>query len=163
MSLKIEDYIDVEPKLLKLGCHRTNGLALLPQNFQSADEIADFRQMSEAATVKKLFRAAGLELPDLFDRSQRLPYIHNNYAQWVAPTIFLCSALWSQNPNAISVALSVIANHLTDLFKGIHTPSVKLEFVVEKTKSRKCTIVKYEGDVAGIASLESVLRKVADD
>jgi hypothetical protein len=163
MGINIEDYVDVEQKLSELGCRPALGLAMLPQNFQSAGKIADFRQMSEAATVKKMFRAAGLELTELVDRPQRPPYIHNNYADWVAPTLFLSSALCSQNPNAISVALSIIANYLTDLFKGVKTPTVKLEFVVEKTKSRKCMMVKYEGDVTGIASLEGVLRKVVDD
>ena len=163
MGTKVEDYVDVEKRLGELGCRPALGLAMLPENFRSAGKIADFRQMSKASTVKKLFRAAGLELTDLVDRPQRPPYIHNNYADWVAPTLFLSSALWSQNPNAVSVALSIIANYLTDLFKGIQSPTVKLEFVVEKTKSRKCMMVKYEGDVAGIASLESVLRKVVDD
>jgi hypothetical protein len=163
MGIKVEDYVDVEKKLGELGCRPALGLAVLPENFKAANKIADFRQMSEASSVIKLFRAAGLEFTDLIDRPQRPPYIHNNYADWVAPALFLSSALWSQNPNAISVALSIIANYLTDLFKGIQNPTVKLEFVVEKTKSRKCIMVKYEGDVTSITSLESVLRKVVDD
>jgi hypothetical protein len=163
MSIKFEDYVDVQAKLLELGCHPATGLAMLPENFQSVVKIDDFRQRSEAATVKKLFRAAGLELTELVDRAQRPPYIQNNAADWVAPILFVSSALWSQNPKIVSVSLSVIANYVTDLFKGVHAKTIKLDFVVEKTKTRKCTRISYEGDASGIAALEGILRKVVDE
>ncbi|SRR6266481_717173 len=163
MSIKLEDYVDVEAKLLELGCHQAKSLVLLPQNFHSAINVGDFRQMSEAATVKKLLRAAGLELAELVDRAQRPPNIHNNAADWVAPILFVSSALWVQNPAVVSVALSVIANYLTDSFKGVNGKTIKLDFVVEKTKTRRCTKISYEGDVSGIAALEDILRKTIDE
>lgn len=163
MSIKREDYIDVGTKLQELSCPQVVGFALLPENFQSVNTIEEFRQTSEAATVKKLLKAAGVEVIELFNRAQRPRYIHNNAADWVAPTLFISSALWSQNSQAVSIALSVIANYLTDLFKGVDTATVKLDVVMEKTKTHKYMKISYEGNVAGITALEAVLKEVVDE
>jgi len=163
MRIKFEEYVDVEAKLLELGCHPAIGLAVLPENFQSVAKIEDFRQHSETATVKKLLRAAGLELTDPVDRAQRPPYVQNNAADWVGPTLFVSSALWLQNPQVISIALGVIANYLTDIFRGTDTKTVKLNVVVQKSNARKYTRISYEGGASGIAALEKVLRKAIDE
>jgi hypothetical protein len=163
MDIKTEDYLDVEEKLQELGCRQAIGLTLLPANFTTASSIDEFRQFSEVATVKTLFREAGLSLTEIVDREQRPRYIQNNFSDWVGPTLLITSSLWSQNPYAISLALNVISNYLTDLFKGTKANIVKLDFVVKRTKSSTYKRLIYEGDIAGIGTLEKLLRDVANE
>lgn len=164
MTTDVTEYLNVSQKLADLGCRYPNGLALLPANFESATSIADFRQVSEAATVKTLFRNAGLPHDDIVERDQRPPYIQNNALEWVAPTLFISAALLSENQHSVSVALSVIANYATDFFKGISgKKSIKLDVVVEKTKSKTCKKISYEGNAEGLKGLADVIRATSDE
>ena len=118
MSIAVTDYLDIQMRLSEFGLPNATGLTLLPTNLASAPNAEDLLQASEAATVRSLFRSAGLGFTELPDRTHGIRYIQNNAADWVGPTIFVAGSLWSQNPLAISVALSVVSNYLTDLFKG---------------------------------------------
>jgi len=163
MSVEITDFADVHQRLSELGLPNASGLTLLPANLTSASSCEDLLQASEAATVRSLFRSAGLEFSELPDRAHRIRYIQNNAADWVGPTILVAGSLWSQNPLVISVALSVIGNYLTDIFKGMKQPSAKLDFIVEKTKDGTYKRLTYEGDADGIVALEEVLRGLANE
>jgi preprotein translocase subunit SecF len=163
MDTKIEDYVDVDERLVQLGCKEASGITLLPTNFKSASKIEEFRQEAEAATVKTLFREAGIPLTEIVDREQRPKYIQNNFAEWVGPTLLISSALWSQNQYAVTLALNIISNYLTDLFRGTKANNVKLNFVIRTTKSQTYKHISYEGNVAGIANLEKLLRDVANE
>ena len=94
-----EDYVQVDSRAAEIGCQRPTGMALLPENFQSATSYAELRQLSEAATVRTLFGTNGLPLCDVLDPSKPVPYIQNNSFEWVGPTLFVSSALVSsENP-----------------------------------------------------------------
>ena len=55
-----------------------------------------------------------------------------------------------QNPNILSVALSVIANYVTDLFKGLPQPArMKLSVVVETKTTKTTTTVTKKIDFDG--------------
>jgi hypothetical protein len=162
MSIRIDEYVNVEERLSELGCTAGNGLMMLPTNFDSAGTVEEFLQHSEAATVKSLLRSAGVMLTEIVGNDGRPRYIQNNSADWVGPIIFISSAFWSQNSQAISIALSVISNYLTDFFKGNKTGTAKLDIVIEKMPTRTYKRVIYEGDVAGLSAIENVLRDVAD-
>lgn len=141
-----------------------DGLALLPINFESASSIAEFRQVSAAATVKTLFRNATIPYSELFEKSKKPPYVQNNAFEWIAPTIFVSAGLISANANYVSVALNVISNYATDFFKGMAGgKSVKLEVVVETTKTKTCMRISYEGDIEGLKDLPKIIREVADE
>ena len=163
MSITVGDYLDVQMKLSELGLPNAIGLALLPTNLASARSAGDLLQASEAATVRSLFRSAGLGCTELPDRAHGIRYIQNNAADWVGPTVFVAGSLWSQNPLAISVALNVVSNYLTDLFKGLKHPTAKLDFIVEKTKEGTYKHLAYEGDIEGIIALEKVIRGLANE
>lgn len=164
MTTNISDYLNVGKKMADLGCLYPNGLALLPANFESATSITDFRQVSEAATVKTLFRSAGLPLDEIVEKDQKPPYIQNNAFEWVAPTLFISAALLSENQNYISVALGVISNYATDFFKGMSGKKcIKLDIVVERTKTKTCKRISYEGDAEGLKNLPDVIREVSSE
>lgn len=163
MSIAVTDYLDIQMRLSEFGLPNATGLTLLPTNLASAPNAEDLLQASEAATVRSLFRSAGLGFTELPDRTHGIRYIQNNAADWVGPTIFVAGSLWSQNPLAISVALSVVSNYLTDLFKGIKHRTAKLDFIVERTKDGTYKHLAYEGDIEGIAMLEKVIRGLANE
>jgi len=122
------------------------------------------RNLSEAATVKTLFRSAELPYQDIYGSKPRPPYIQNNSFEWVAPTVFITAALMSQHPHAVSVALSVIANYATDFFKGsTNNNTVKLDIVVERKKTTLSKKITYEGPSDGIENLASVIEAASDD
>jgi len=164
MTTTIADYPNVAERLAVLGCNFPDGLALLPTNFESATSITEFRQVSEAATVKTLLRNASIPYSELFDKSKKPPYVQNNSFEWVAPTIFVSAGLISGNANYLSVALNVLSNYATDFFKGISGgKSVKLEIVVEKTKSKTCKKITYQGGIEGLKDLPEIIREIADE
>lgn len=164
MAIASSDYLNVSKRMAELGCRYPRGLAFLPVNFESASSIAEFRQVSEAATVKKLFRGAGLPHDEIVEQAQKPPYVQNNSFEWVAPTIFVSAALISENPHCVAIALSLIANYATDFFRGIGgRKSVKLDVVVERTSTKTCTRISYEGDADGLKSLSEVVQNAAHE
>ena len=133
----------------------------MPVNVESAASIADLLQASETATIKKLLLAGGLPVDDIVERGQRPPYMKNKSYEWVAPTLFVTGALYSQNQAYISVALSVLANYATDFFRGkggIH--EVNLDIVLEKKKNETYKRISYHGPIAGLSELADVIREV---
>lgn len=160
----ISDFATVADKLDELGCNFPSGIAILPVNFESASTVKELRQASEAATVKTLFRTANVPYGDIVGRNERLPYIQNNAFEWIAPTLFISAALLAENPAGISVALSVIANYATDFFKGMTgDKNIKLDVVVEKSNSKTCKKVSYEGPPDGLKDLASIIEATSND
>jgi hypothetical protein len=164
MTTNISDYLDVGERIRLLGGQMPVNLALLPANFETAASLTDFRQVSEAATVKTLFRQSGIQLDDIGRAGQRIPYVQNNAFEWVAPTLFVSAALLSDNQSSISIALGVIANYATDFFKGMSGKNqVTLDVIVERTKSKTYKRISYKGDPEGLKSLPKIISEMADD
>ena len=164
MTTNITDHPNVRERLRELGCREPSGFAILPWNFDSVGSIEEFLQTEESATVKTLLRSANLPYDDIVDRSNRPPYLHMNSYDWIGPTIFIPAAMMSENPNAVSVALGVIANYLTDLFRGMpKTSNVKLSIAIEKSIEKSCKKISYEGPVEGFQDLMDIVEKIKDD
>jgi len=108
-----------------------------------------------APTVRILWRQAGIVETRLEKESDRFSYIQENAVDWIGPTIFVSASFLSGNPNAIAVALGVVSNYLTELFKGVTgDKTVRLSIVKEQIDSEKSEShyfqVDYEGDVSGL-------------
>lgn len=162
MTTNISDYIDVPTKIRELGCDDPDGIAILPVNFEAARSADEFRQLSEASTVKTLLRNNNVLFSEV--RKEKPSYIQNNAFEWIAPTLFVSASLLSQQPETISVSLSVIANYVTDFFRGFSgEKSIKLDIVVERTKSKTCKKVSYEGSVEGLKELADIVKEVGNE
>ena len=162
MATEISDYTSVRQRAAELGCTAPTRIAILPLNFDTAKNRADLQQLSEAATVKTLFRTNNIPLDDLLSSSERVPYKQNkSFEGWLAPTLFISSSLLIDNQAIVSVALNVLSNYLTDFFKGMTgRKTVKLDIVVENNGDASCKKISYEGDIEGLKSLADVLRKL---
>lgn len=164
MNTTIYEYIDVRQKINDLGCFSPAGLALLPSNFDTALNISNFLQVAESATVRTLLRTANIPLEELVNKEHRSPYIQNNSFEWVAPTLFVSVGVLSQNSSYLSVALSVIANYATDFFKGMNgTNEVRMEIVVERSKSKVCKKITYKGPPEGLKNLPEIVKAASDE
>lgn len=164
MTIGVTEYINVRERLAKLGCQDPDGFALLPINFDTANSFTDFRQVAEAATVKTLLRSVDVPLSDILPSEKRPPYVQNNGLEWVAPTLFVAAQLISENPNYVSVALSVIADYITSFFRGISGERVvKLGIIVEKTDKKTCKRISYDGPVEGLKDLTELVRTIRDE
>jgi len=163
MSIDIEDAPLIHELASALGCPTPKDLALLPLNFETAAAPSDFLYDSAAATVRTLFRTSQIPLQDLLPSD--IPRRHLSYknADWVGPTLFIGYALVSDNGNLLNVALGVIANYLTDFFKGMgKPPTIKMDFVVEQTPHNTYRRLKFEGTPDALSKLHEIIRAISD-
>ena len=165
MTSTVSDSFDVRDKLNQLGYTLPESLVLLPERIGTAMSANDVHQLSESGTMRVLMRQAGVPLGDVFDKSQRPPYIQNNDVSWIAPTIFVAAGVLSDNPNLMSVAYGVLTNYLTDFFKGKQGENtiVKASVIVETTTERTFKEISYEGPISGLAEMAALVRSVQDD
>ena len=162
MATNITNYPNVRRRIQKLECIDPLGFSLLPINFESVDSAAEFRQVSETATVKTLLKSANLPYSDIVPPERRPPYIHDNALEWFGPTLFISANLISQNQDYVTMALDIIATYLTDLIRGFGSGGkVKLEIVVEQSKENACKKISYEGTPEGLREIAEII-KAAD-
>jgi hypothetical protein len=162
MTITVTDYVSVADRIAELGCVVPSGIAVLPDNFAKAATRKDLLFGSEASTLRKLFKNNNFPINDLLPAGERVGAIHNKHFEW-APLLFISVGLISNDPNAITVALGIIANYATDFFKGMGSKKVKLSVVVEKKKDRTCKMISYEGDISGLSTLADAIRRISDE
>jgi hypothetical protein len=163
MAIEVSEYLDVHKRVLELDCNFPTGIAILPSNFADAKTKGELYNASDASTVRALWKQAGVVESRLEKEGDRFPSLHLNAAEWYGPAIFVGAQLWNQNPAAVTIALNVISNYLTDWLKGVRgKKDASLDIVVQKTKSGKFVVVKYNGTAEGMKTLPAILREVAD-
>ena len=163
MKTNISDYIQVFEKLDELGCSYPEGIAILPVDFETATSTTSLMQLMEAIDIIKLFRSNDIPYSEIRRKSEEPSYIVNFASEWVGPTLFISALLLSENPAIISVALGVIANHLTNILDPSGEQSAKLDIVIEKNKSKTCKKINYEGPINGIPKLADIVNKLRDE
>lgn len=149
---------DVRARLAELGCELPSGIAFLPQNLEWAKDAAELKRSSEEATVRTLLRNAGLSSSPIRVGTARVPVVINRSVEWVAPVLFVSSAMMTNDPNAVSLALGVLSNYLTDLFRGVSGErAVRVEIIVERSKDKEFRKIEYVGDIEGMKGLDKVV------
>ncbi len=138
------------------------GIAMMPRNFETAEARDGLLVDGEATTIKTILRNEGLAVSDFMPDGERYAFIHNKSHDWHA-ALFIAASLWSNDPTAVSVALGVVSNYLTDTFRGLPSRKIRLCVVVEKTPERTYKQITYEGPVAGIGELNDAIKRVCDE
>ena len=65
--------------------------------------------------------------------------------------LFVAGLLLSSNPQAVNVALGVIANYVTEFFTGMGGEKhVRFSIVIKDKATGQCKRYKYRGDPSGI-------------
>ena len=163
MATTITDYLDVRERARQLNLPMVAEFSILPRSFSTAASESDLRHENDASTVRKLFTQAGLDA-QMLEPPQRLPASVEKSVEWIAPTIFIGSMLWSQNQYAVQVALNVLSSYIFNFLKGrLPTGKVRVSFVIEASKSKTFKQLTYEGPVSGLTELAATLRQLRDE
>lgn len=166
MKTEIIEYINVRDKIKVLSLNEISGLAFLPYNLRDANLPNDFLYDDSLKVVSKLFKHNNINISRIEQDTSETKYYQENDITWLGPTIFIAYSLWTENPNLIAIGLSVIANYLTDFFKGkSSSPRVKINYVVEKDpKKGKINVhFSYDGDIEGLKEIPKILTKLKDE
>jgi hypothetical protein len=164
MSISIKEFVDVEDRAMTLDCEIPTGLSLLPRNFSTAESKDELIHESSVTTVRTLFSQNQLHETRLEKDGDRFNRIVERGNDWIAPTLFLTASLLMQNPNVTALAINIISNYLTDLFKGIPgRKNIRLDVVVEKQTKKTYMKINYEGDIEGMSEIPNIVQKVFND
>ena len=167
--LETSDYIDVSSKLEELGCSPPEGIGILPQQFDTCTSTNEFAQLSRTRAVVKLFEDNHIPFSIIKKEGQNLPHIHTASSEWftgVGPPLLISAALLSENPHILSLALSVLANYLTDLFKGTKGGNADLEIVTEKVEkdgAKTYKKVRCPANPEVLKELSKIVNKIFDE
>lgn len=156
------DYINVVERAAQLGCHLPSGFAIVPDNFATAPSRQELLMRGEGSTIRTLFRNHDMPLEDFLPKGERPRFVHNKSHDWAA-FIFVSAALLSENPALVSLALNVIANYLTDSFKGLPSKKIKLDIAVERKGNSVSKRLTYEGDVAGLKEIADTVLRIGNE
>lgn len=158
------DYPSVAELSAALGLSAPTGLGMLPDNLSDATTSTEFLFSANCATVQALFRNEGVPCELLIARGERPKYVILQDISWYGPTLFVAASLFTENSAAVSIALGVISNYLTDYLKGFgRKPTIKLNVIVEKSTGGTCKKISYEGDVKGLSIIETAIRDCVRD
>jgi hypothetical protein len=161
MSVTEMEYIRVSDRAAEIGCHVPE-IAIMPENFSSARTHNELRVRGEGVTLRSVLESANFPLGSFFPAAERAVFGHENFVAWEA-SLFVSASLMKREPYAVAVALSIIANHLNDYFKGHAGSKICLTLIVERKRDRTCRKITYEGDVIELRSLAERIGKVADE
>lgn len=160
MDASESEFCDVKMRCEELGCNTPEGIAILPRNLATATTRDELVHESSTLTVRKLLREAGIDEDNLEADCDQWLYAQENDVTWIGPVVLFMGATVSQNPQIIAVTYGVIANYLTDLFKGtVGRRHVRLKTVLEKTKTKKFVEFNYEGDPEGLNNYVKTVMK----
>lgn len=164
MPIEITDYLDVGQRASDLGLKAPEGACILPRGFAGAKDARELVHESSVLDLKILFREADLPITAYQPDGAKIPYLQENDITWVGPVLFFSAASISQNPHIVSVALSVIANYVTDLFKGLPPPArVKLSVVVETHTPKTTTVTKkidFDGPPDKLSEINGLIKDI---
>lgn len=165
MAIEITDYVDVGHRSGELEVKAPDGACILPRRFADAKDSAELSHESSALDLKPLFREAELPITVYQPDGAKIPYIQENDITWVGPVLFFSAAALSQHPHIVSVALSVIANYLSELFKGSPEPgratlSVVIETSITKTTTKTTKKIDFDGPADKISEINGLIEKL---
>lgn len=166
MKTNISDYIHVSEKLDELGCGYSEGIAILPDNFEIATPTTTIEYSMGALVIGKLFRMNNVPWSEIRRDNEDPIYMGYRSAEWVLPTLFFSAPLLLANPAIVTVALGVIANFLTEALKRTGRKQIgKLDIVIEKEKKRSkiCKKISYEGPIDEMSKLEDIVKEVLNE
>lgn len=163
-KITVTDFCDVSEQAGLLGLNDPQGLALLPRYFRQASTFDELFHEETTHTIRTLFRLNEIPETRVERHGQKIPIILQKNFDLMLPTLFVGGILLSENPQLLDLALSVIANYVTDVFKGIvGTKDVTFRIIEEVDKEdmgRVYKKVEYKGPAEGIKELRKTVREV---
>ena len=166
MKTNISDYIHVFEKLDELGCSYSEGIAILPLNFETATPTTTIEQSMGTLAIGKSFKMNDVPCSEIRRENEKLSYMGYRSFEWVLPTLFFSALLLSENPAIVSISLSVIANFFTDRIKETgrkQTGKLDIVIEIEKNKSKTYKKISYEGPIDEMSKLDEIVKEVLNE
>lgn len=161
LDIKVNDVVYSDEKL-NFSKVQTEYLFILPDNFEETDDIENFYYSSSLDTFLKLAKQNDLPIK-IIGKESDYKVIENRAIEWFAPVIFVSSLYYSQNPDAVSVALSMIANYLGTIFKIKKDTDVNLTVILNDEKKKISKKVEYKGNVEGLEKVNEIVKSTFDE
>lgn len=152
--------IEIDNKLLP---DEDQLIVLLPQNYLECNDVEQFFYNEEIKTLSKMFSSGNLENYKMKIKGNAIDnYKAQKSGHIIIPSLFVSGLIMSENPELVSVAMSVIANYATTLLKGIpkRKQNVKFKIINKNHKTKKTSKIEYEGNVEGINELTKILKEI---
>jgi len=163
-KVNTSSFINVREKLKDLELSQPQKLAFLPKNINEVDDRENLIYDSSVTTIKKIFHEKGIDLDEIENDELEIPELQQNAFEWIGPIVFISASYYSQNPDAINVAVGLISDYLKDFFKGIPgSKKVKLSVVREIKEDEEYTKIDYEGDLSGLSELENIIKAASNE
>jgi len=171
VNITVEEYLDVEAKSQSLGFELRGPICMLPNNLDELSSLEESIHFSSALTLVKLLEEASIPASIMEAEGGDRKYLVQKNVTWYGPVLLFAAAEIAQNPQLVSISLGVIANYLTDYFKGIPIgeQQVELSVVTERLRKTKTTETQstrkfnYKGNVEGLRILEERILKECND
>jgi hypothetical protein len=163
-NITTREFINVKERIDDLNLSHPSSLAFLPKNFEDAEDKQSLIYNSSVSTLRKIFNQERIDVSTIEDKDLKIPELQQNAFELVGPIIFISASYYSQNPDAVNIALGLISSYLKDFFKGIPgNKKVKLSIVKEETKGKKYQRIDYEGDVSGLSELGDIIKSTKNE
>ncbi|TGK46268.1 hypothetical protein [Leptospira kanakyensis] len=148
-------YNDVDSKITKYIS--SSEIILLPNNWNQDGED-EFIYSENTVTIRKLLKNNNIPV-SIFSFKPDSQITNNRNIDWVAPTMFISASFLSSNSDAVSISLSIIANYLTDYFKGNKSnPNVKIRIYFEKPNGQTKEAT-YSGPASGLDKFQESIKE----
>lgn len=157
MSVEIKDIEDVS-KSINADSALLSSICVLPSNYRSSTDPDDYYYESSLLTLMKLAQQNGLSLK-IVGKQDDFHLLEKRFGEWIAPILVIGSFYFSQNPMCVSIAISMIANYLTLIFRGIKNPTVNLTILARHDKHKKTRLVTYKGSIDGLKELPEIVKQ----
>lgn len=129
------------------------GVIILPENYLSdsgyqyaSSTLSFYKYAQKEIEVRYLTRPEAI--------------VDKRSVEWFGPVLLITSVAFNENPEIVSITCGVIANYVTDFFKGKTPPKIKLKVVYKETDSTKSTEIEYEGEIEGLEKLSDAILEV---
>lgn len=126
-------------------------LMILPELTKDEQNIYASSTVSFLKFARKFININYLKEPNIV--------LEQRSIEWFGPTLLFTTAALAQNPELVSIALNVLSNYISDYFKGHKEPNVKLNIMVQKSKTQ-CTNIMYEGPKDGLIEIEKLIESL---
>jgi len=127
-------------------------------NLMILPELAEDEQNIYASSTVSFFKFARKSINIEFTKQPNI-VLEQRSIEWFGPTLLFTTAALTQNPELVSIALNILSNYISDYFKGHKEPNVKLNIVVQKSKT-EYTNFMYEGPKDGLIEIEKVIESL---
>jgi hypothetical protein len=163
MKIDITDYIDISEKTAELGLQYPSGIAILPNNLESASNKDEFYYESSTSTIRKLFKLAGIEETQLEIEGKKPRQIVQLSSDWISPIIFLSYTVI--NDGMVPIVINIISSYLYDILKSNPDDSkVKVQIVIENEttpkKKKQYKKVTFEGNQKALESFKDQFKEI---